>query len=215
MAAKLKSTLLQDIQSAATTATLTYPSLFQIRLDPNQPRKLKLGFVPDAADGVPTPPGVRLSDVPGILAQGVPITLGSDSQITRDWREELRWLDYGQRLIQRQRNTAAAPEAAQPSTAARLWSCVQAGSAHAAGQPAWGLTPGARADALVLNPHAAATLGVPPSHLLDALVFSSPSTAWKAVMVAGRWVLQDGQHPQAAQCLQTFERAMQDLWAEG
>jgi formimidoylglutamate deiminase len=159
--------------------------------------------------------GDGLPDLPGILAQGVPITLGSDSQINRDWRDEVRWLEYGQRLIQRQRNTAAAPEAAQPSTAARLWSSVQAGSAHAAGQPAWGLTPGARADALVLNPHAAATLGMPPSHLLDALVFSSPFTAWKAVMVAGRWVLHDGQHPQAAQCAQAFERAMQALWAEG
>jgi formimidoylglutamate deiminase len=159
--------------------------------------------------------GDGLSDLPSILAQGVPITLGSDSQINRDWREEVRWLDYGQRLIQRQRSTAAAPEAAQPSTAARLWSCVQAGSALAAGQPAWGLTSGARADALVLNPHAAATLGMPLSHLLDALVFSSPSAAWKAVMVAGRWVLHDGQHPHAAQCAQTFERAMQALWAEG
>ncbi|MGC8733381.1 MAG: amidohydrolase family protein, partial [Halothiobacillaceae bacterium] len=158
--------------------------------------------------------GDGLPDLPGILTQGVPITLGSDSQITRDWREELRWLDYGQRLIHRQRNTAAAPETGQPSTAARLWSCVQAGSAHAAGQSAWGLMPGARADALVLDPLAAATLGIPPKHLLDALVLSSPSPAWNDVMVCGRWVLRDGQHPRAEQCAQAFEHAMQAIWAE-
>lgn len=159
--------------------------------------------------------GDGLPDLPGILAQAIPITVGSDSQINRDWREELRWLDYGQRLIQRQRNTAAAPEAGQPSTAARLWSRVLAGSARAAGQALWGLTPGARADALVLSPHTAATLGMPPSHLLDALVFSSPAPAWSEVLVAGRWVLRNGQHPQAASSAQAFEGAMRTLWAEG
>lgn len=159
--------------------------------------------------------GDGLPDLPGMLAQGIPLTVGSDSQINRDWREELRWLDYGQRLIQRQRNTAAAPEAAQPSTAARLWAQLQDGSAPAAGLRAWGLTPGARADALVLPPDIAATLGMPAAHLLDALVFSSPSPAWGDVLVAGRWVLRHGRHPQAAASAQAFAHTMQTLWAEG
>lgn len=69
MATKLKSTLLKDIQAANTGAAMVYASLFQIRLDPNQPRKLKLGFIADSADGVPVPPKVRLQDVATILAE--------------------------------------------------------------------------------------------------------------------------------------------------
>ena len=42
--------------------------------------------------------GDGLPDLPGWLAAGVPLTIGSDSQATRDWREELRRLEYGQRL---------------------------------------------------------------------------------------------------------------------
>ena len=51
--------------------------------------------------------GDGLCDLPGWLAAGVPLTIGSDSHATRDWREELRWLDYGQRLALRQRNVSA------------------------------------------------------------------------------------------------------------
>ena len=53
--------------------------------------------------------GDGLSDLPGWLAAQVPIAIGSDSHVTRCWREELRWLDYGQRLALRRRNVSAAP----------------------------------------------------------------------------------------------------------
>ncbi|MDP3083924.1 MAG: formimidoylglutamate deiminase, partial [Rubrivivax sp.] len=42
--------------------------------------------------------GDGLADLPGWLAAGVPLAVGSDSQVVRAWPEELRWLDYGQRL---------------------------------------------------------------------------------------------------------------------
>jgi len=64
--------------------------------------------------------GDGLCDLPGWLKAGVPISLGSDSHVTRGWVEELRWLEYGQRLGLQQRNVAAAP-GREPSTAARLF----------------------------------------------------------------------------------------------
>jgi formimidoylglutamate deiminase len=156
--------------------------------------------------------GDGLPDLAGWLASDVPITIGSDSHVTRDWREELRWLDYGQRLVLRQRNVGAQP-ATQPSTAARLWQRVQAAGAAAAGEAAWGLVAGARADALLPDATDSALLGVPASHALDALVFSSPGRPWSGVMVAGRWVVRDGAHPRARSIAQAFEEAMTALWA--
>jgi len=155
--------------------------------------------------------GDGLCDLPGWLDAGVPMTIGSDSQATRDWCEELRLLEYGQRLARRQRNVAAAPELGIASSAERLASRLLAGGAAAAGQPAWGLVAGARADALVVDPGADAMLGVAPERSLDALVFSSPSAPWRDVMVAGRWVIRDGVHAEARSIGERFAAAMREL----
>ncbi len=142
-------------------------------------------------------------------------TIGSDSQATRDWREELRLLEYGQRLVRRQRNVAAAPELGVASTAERLFERVREGSARAIGQAAWGLVEGARADALVVDRGDDALLGIAPKRALDALVFSSPSAPWRDVMVAGRWVIEGGVHAAARAIGERFAAALGDLAANG
>jgi formimidoylglutamate deiminase len=141
----------------------------------------------------------------------VPLTIGSDSHVTRDWREELRWLEYGQRLARRQRNVAAAPEDGMAASAERLFGRTLAGSAAAAGLPSWGLVPGARADALVVDRQEDALLGLPPSHTLDALLFSSPGRGWRDVLVAGRWAIRDGVHARAAAIAERFTATMHAL----
>jgi formimidoylglutamate deiminase len=157
--------------------------------------------------------GDGLADLPRWLEAGVPLSIGSDSHVTRDALEELRWLDYGQRLLLGRRNVAAAPAAGQPSTAGRLFDGVQRAAAAVCGEPAWGLMPGARADALVADPQAPALLGLPADRTLDALVFSSPARPWRDVMVAGRWVVRGHAHRQAAAIAARFVAAMQRLWA--
>ena len=152
--------------------------------------------------------------LPGWLAAGVPISIGSDSHITRAWVDELRALEYSQRLQLRRRNVAAAPERGVASTAARLFSAVQAGGGAAAGFAAWGLAVGARADGLVVDTRDSAMLGVPCSHTLDALVFSGSVPLWRDVMVAGRWVVAGGVHAGAASIAARFEAAMQALWGD-
>lgn len=122
------------------------------------------------------------------LNAGIPLTLGSDSQVTREWREELRWLEYTQRLLARQRNVCAEP-AMQPSTAARLFDAVHTGAARAAGLPVWGLKVGARADWLVIDPAAEGLEEVPLAQQLDALVFASRGPCFAEVGVAGQPVL--------------------------
>ena len=109
----------------------------------------------------------------------MPLAIGSDSQVTRAWPEELRWLEYGQRLGLRRRNVSAAP-GVEPSTAAWLFDCVSAGGAKAAGFARWGLQAGARADLLVLDPRDPALRGLPPDHLLDGVVFAAPARPSRA-----------------------------------
>ena len=132
--------------------------------------------------------GDGLADLPGWLSAGVPLSIGSDSQVTRNWPEELRWLEYGQRLQHQRRNVAADPSGGEPSTAARLFNRVQAGGAAAAGYALWGLQAGARADLLVVNTQDPALYGVGPAQMLDATVFAAPAAPFAAAMVAGRWV---------------------------
>jgi formimidoylglutamate deiminase len=158
--------------------------------------------------------GDGLPDLPAWLAAGVPISIGSDSHVTRSWREELRCLEYGQRLVRRQRNIGAAPSLNQPSTAARLLERTLQGGAAAAGFSRWGFQVGARADLLVVDTSDSSLLGVPQSQLLDALVFSSPGRPLRDVMVAGRWQIRDHDHPVAMQVATRFEQAMLRLWSE-
>jgi formimidoylglutamate deiminase len=151
-------------------------------------------------DGVP--------DLPRWLAGEVPLSIGSDSQVGRDALEELRWLDYAQRLVRRERNVAALP-GREPSTAARLVERTRRGGAAAAGFARWGLDVGARADLLVLDPACDALRGMPPAATLDALVFAGAAQPWRDVMVAGRWVRAD-----TVTIARRFEAAMHELWSD-
>ncbi len=161
--------------------------------------------------------GDGITDLPGWLGAGdgaVQLSIGSDSNVTRGWREELRWLEYGQRLLRRKRNVAPGGERGRhwASSAERLWQRSVEGGAAAAGHAASGLVAGARADLLVVDGADANLLGVPPDHLLDALVFSSPGRPWRDVMVGGRFVVREHRHAGTAAIAARFEAAVTALW---
>jgi formimidoylglutamate deiminase len=156
--------------------------------------------------------GDGLADLPGWLASGAALSLGSDSHVARSWVAELRLLEEGQRLTLRQRNVAAAPDQGQDATAARLFDRHLAGGAAAAGLARWGLAPGARADLLVLDTQADGLAGVPSTHLLDALVFATTAPAIAEVWVAGQRRVAGGAHAQRAALRSAFVDAMAQLW---
>jgi formimidoylglutamate deiminase len=170
--------------------------------------------------------GDGLCDLPRWLSSGTPLSIGSDSHVSRSLTEELRWLEYGQRLHLQRRNVAAATGAitseensanngtdqSAMSTATRLLSRTLAGGAAAAGFQTWGLQVGARADALVLDDNSSGILGVPASHTLDAWVFATGAPALAQVWVAGRCVVTGGQHLAQARIGPPFVAAMQALW---
>jgi formimidoylglutamate deiminase len=131
--------------------------------------------------------GDGIFDLPGWMGLSGRWSIGSDSHVTRSWPEELRLLEYSQRLGLRQRNVAGRAALSESCAAALFEGALEGGSA-AAGLALGGLAPGQRADFVVLDTASDALAGMPPDHLLDALVFSSPLAAFSEVFVAGRAV---------------------------
>jgi formimidoylglutamate deiminase len=129
--------------------------------------------------------GDGVFDLPGYAKVHGTWSIGSDSHVTRRWSEELRLLEYSQRLTQRKRNVAARAMGQQSSAAALLAAALGGGLA-ASGQALGGIAVGQRADFCVLDAHSPALLGIPADHVLDALVFSSPDARFDAVYVAGQ-----------------------------
>lgn len=128
--------------------------------------------------------GDGVFDLPGYAAVKGTWSIGSDSHVTRRWSEELRLLEYAQRLTLRKRNVAA-QLLDQTSSAGAMLQGALAGGRHATGLALGGLKVGQRADFCVLNAQSPALLGIPADHMLDALVFSSPDAHFSSVHVAG------------------------------
>jgi formimidoylglutamate deiminase len=149
--------------------------------------------------------GDGIFDLPGWLEIGGRWCVGSDSHVTRSWMEELRLLEYAQRLVLKQRNVAAR-WGRQEATASVLYQAAIDGGSTAAGLPLGGLAVGQRADFCVVDAQSPALAGVPPQHVLSALVFSSPEARMLRVCVGGRDVALD--LPAA-----DYREAMQALWA--
>jgi formimidoylglutamate deiminase len=139
----------------------------------------------DLGDGV-----FRLAD---FLAAGGRWGIGSDSHVARDPAEELRLLEYAQRLSRLERNVAAS--AARPSVGATLWEAAVRGGAQALGRRAGTIAAGDRADLLVLDDAHVDLAGRGDDAILDALVFAGGRGLVRDVMVGGRWAIREGRHP--------------------
>jgi formimidoylglutamate deiminase len=126
------------------------------------------------------------------LKMGGRLCVGSDSQATVCPAEELRWMEYQQRLRKKRRAVLADKRDSHVGT--RLWRDASLHGAQAIGQPAGAIEVGRRADWLVLDGAHPSMAGSVPDTALDHLVFAGGSAAIRDVMVAGRWVLKDRRH---------------------
>jgi formimidoylglutamate deiminase len=131
-------------------------------------------------------------DTARFLKAGGRLCVGSDSQSTVSPAEELRWLEYQQRL--RKRRRAVLSSKAESHVGTRLWVDAARHGAHAIGQPAGMIAVGRRADWLVLEDVHASMAGAMADTALDHLVFAGGEAAIRDVMVAGRWVIKDRHH---------------------
>lgn len=125
------------------------------------------------------------------LEQGGRIAIGSDSHVTINPFEELRWLEYGQRLVTQVRNIAAIR---RPETGRSLFEQALEGGAAACGNDRRHIVEGANADLVILDDDSPMLAGHTTRSLLDALVFSGFCLPIDRVMVNGDWKVTDGRH---------------------
>ena len=122
------------------------------------------------------------------LRQSMRWSIGTDSHVNRNWTEELRLLEYGGRLSSRKRNVSLLHQNSLGSTGQVLFENALQGGTQAAGLPLAGIALGQRADLVEINLESDELLGVPAERLIDALIFSTPSTSFDNVYVAGKKV---------------------------
>lgn len=126
------------------------------------------------------------------LDAGGTLGIGSDSHISISPVEELRWLEYGQRLATRHRNIAARREG--DSVGETLWRSALRGGALASGRPVGELRDGARADLIVLDEASPLLAAREARSLLDSFLFAGNTPLVRHVMVGGRWQVRDFRH---------------------
>lgn len=142
------------------------------------------------------------------LAAGGRFGIGSDSNVRIDATEELRLVEYGQRLQRRERNVLAAGGA----TGAMLYTSAVRGGAQALGVPA-GLVIGAPADFVTLDLDHPSLVGRSGDFLIDSLVFAAGSAAIASVWLRGSPVVRAGRHHRRDAIVERYRATLARLLA--
>lgn len=125
------------------------------------------------------------------LHSGGTFSIGSDSNVRISVTEELRQLEYNERLLSGRRNVVS-----QPNTTGGRYMYQHAAEAGAVaiGQPVGQLQPGFRADLLELKPDHLLTAGRSADAALDSWIFAGDNSIIQSVWVAGNCVVSNGRH---------------------
>jgi formimidoylglutamate deiminase len=154
--------------------------------------------------------GDGLFPLRAFLAAGGWIAIGSDSHVSINPFEELRWLEYGQRLATQTRNVAALTES---HVGRELFDRSIDGGAAACGHGSAGLVEGAFADLVCLYEGDPMLAGHTDASRIDALVFSGYTLPIDRVMVHGKWCVIDGRHVSAEDSRAAYVAAVAGIGA--
>jgi len=146
---------------------------------------------------------------PLFIEQGGRFGIGSDSNVLIGLPDELRQLEYSQRLLHRQRNVLAVPGG---SNGRALFDGALAGGAVALGTGPAGLAPGAPADFVSLDAGNPSLAGKSGDRILDAWIFAN-GTRIDSVWVGGRKLVAGGRHFKREAIAENFRKVMMQLSA--
>ncbi len=152
--------------------------------------------------------GDGIFDGANYLADGGLLGIGSDSNIRIALSEELRTLEYSQRLRDRHRAVLATPDR---SCGRRLYDEALAGGARALGRDSGAIRPGAFADLVALDASALHLEGLAGDTLLDAWIFAGDDRLVADVWSAGRHLVTNGRHIARDAIEAGYRRAMTSL----
>ena len=140
---------------------------------------------------------------------GVPVSLGTDSQIQIDLLEDARELEYHLRLQRMSRNVLATDdtdETDESGLARRLFECATTSGATCIGFDGGTIEPGAPADFFTVDLDDPSIAGASVDNLLANIMFSLNRAAIKDVVVAGKRIVADGRHAQQEGIVSAFRR---------
>jgi len=146
------------------------------------------------------------------LDAGGRLGIGSDSHISVSPVEELRWLEYGQRLVTRRRNIAVGADS--PSVGETLLRAVATSASASSGHEVGLLQPGHFADALVLDVRAPQFAGADDDDAVDRWIFSGNRNLVRETWVGGRCLAENGRHQRADSIAADYASAVQRMLAD-
>ena len=139
----------------------------------------------------------------GFQAAGGRFGVGSDSQVSASPYEEVRLLEWGQRLVSGRRTVLAG--GADRSTGRTLLEATAMAGAQACGIAAGAIEVGMRADVVVLG------ASYPGDDAVDAAVFAARGSPVRHVIARGECVVRDGAHALQSIAETGFARVMKRL----
>lgn len=152
-------------------------------------------------------------ELPSFIAQQGRFGIGTDSHASQGMVEELRWLEYGQRLRHQARNVATTSK--QKRVADFLWQeCLQGGTAAAA-REVGSLVVGKQADMLVLDEAHPNLQDLASQDILNTWIFAGNDNLIRDVYVAGKQVVQQGRHIEQEKIQSEYIACMKQLRSLG
>jgi formimidoylglutamate deiminase len=126
------------------------------------------------------------------LGEGGSWAIGSDSHISIDPVEELRWLEYGMRLRTRRRNVLVSETSI--NTGRNLLDGALHGGAAACGRNTGSIAIGQRADFIILDHNHPRLYGRRGDDVIDSWIFSGNDNLVRDVYVGGDKLIDNGHH---------------------
>jgi formimidoylglutamate deiminase len=148
-------------------------------------------------------------NAPEFIKRGGVFGIGSDSNVLIGVSDELRQLEYSQRLALRARNILASGDAA--STGRALFDCARRGGSQALGVAKSGLAEGAFADVVSLDASSVALAGRTDDAILDSWIFGAGRAVVDCVWARGHKVVEDGRHHNRETVASRFRRTIEGL----
>ncbi|MCP4391525.1 MAG: formimidoylglutamate deiminase [Gammaproteobacteria bacterium] len=135
--------------------------------------------------------------------------IGSDSHISIDPVEELRWLEYGMRLRTRGRNVLVSPTT--ENTGRNLLDGALAGGMQACGRNIGRIASGYRADFVVLDSDHPRLYGRRGDDLIDSWIFSGNSNLVRDVYIGGNKLIEQGRHVDEGNIARNYRSTLDQL----